>query len=297
MTNFRQWQDFEYTSFDGLRLAGRKYGWQNTDDLPVLCLAGLTRNSADFHPLAVYLSTHIKHPRRVLCLDYRGRGQSAYDENWGNYNPLTEAGDVIDGLIAAGLHQVAIIGTSRGGLIAMVLAAMRPTIIKAVILNDVGPEVDGQGLVRIKNYIENATDPKNWQEAVQAVAAISTKQFPDWDGDELDRQARLIFKQENGAIVRQYDSGLAKSLTSINLDEPLPTFWPQFEGLGHLPLLLIRGEYSDLLSFETVEKMLEVHPKMEVISAPGQGHAPDLGSGRLPQAIARFLVSANKATG
>lgn len=294
MTNDQVWEDFHYTSNDGLALAGRKYGWKNRDALPVLCLAGLTRNSADFHELAVHLSTHKTKPRRVLCLDYRGRGKSAYDKNWENYNPLIEAGDVIDGVLAAGLHHVALIGTSRGGLVAMVLAAMRPGMMKALVFNDIGPEVDGPGLVRIKNYIENAREPNNWQDAEEMMKAAGAKQFPDWNQQNFEQQARLIFKEEDGKIIRQYDEGLVKSMSSIDLDQPLPTFWPQFEGLKNLPLLLIRGEYSDLLSVETVEKMQKVHSDMRLVTAARQGHAPDLGSANLPQTIAKYLADVEK---
>jgi pimeloyl-ACP methyl ester carboxylesterase len=294
LTHQEQWQSFEYTSSDGLRLAGRKYGWQHRDRLAVLCLAGLTRNSADFHGLAIHLSTHSKTPRRVLCLDYRGRGLSDYDEDWQNYNPLVEAGDVINGIIAAGLKEVAIVGTSRGGLIAMALSAMRPGIMKAVVFNDIGPEIDASGVVRIKNYISNAKTPGSWREAREAVAAVGSKQFPKWDEPELDRQARLIFKEQNGEILRLYDGNLSKTLATINLDRPLPSFWPQFGGLSHLPLMLIRGENSDMLSMETVEKMQRLHKGMEVVNAPDQGHAPDLGIRQLSQSIARFIGNADK---
>ncbi|MCP4074252.1 MAG: alpha/beta hydrolase [Hyphomicrobiales bacterium] len=295
MTNRDPWQHFEYTSSDGLRLAGRKYGWRHNKRLPVLCLAGLTRNSADFHQLATFLSTHEKSPRQVLCLDYRGRGLSEYDKNWQNYNPLVEAGDVIDGIIAAGLKEVVVIGTSRGGMIAMALSAIRPGIMKAVIFNDIGPEIDGRGLVRIKNYIVNASPPRNWPEAEDAIAAIGANQFTLWNKQEIARQARLIFKEENGKIERRYDIALAKSLSSIDLDQPLPSFWPQFEGLKNLPLMLVRGENSDLLSLETVEKMKKVHQNMEFVNAPNQGHAPELGLEELPQAIAKFISSAEKS--
>ena len=293
MSNPQQWQDFKYTSNDGLALAGREYGWQHKERLPVLCLPGLTRNSADFHEFALHLANHDSNPRRVLCLDYRGRGLSAYDKNWNNYNPLVEATDVIDGVIAAGLHQVALVGTSRGGMIAMVLAAMRPTMMKMVVFNDIGPEIYGPGLVRIKNYIESAMLPHSWEEAAQMLKKIAGKHFPNWDDGECVRQARLIYKQENGKIIRQYDDGLIKSLSAINLDEPLPTYWPQFAGLEHLPMLLVRGQNSDLLSLDTVHKMQKSNPAMKLITVPNQGHAPDLGSSGLPAAIANF-ISANE---
>ena len=288
----QEWQEFRYLSNDGLQLAGRKYGWEHQDHLPILCLPGLTRNSRDFHALAMYLSTREKSPRRVLCLDFRGRGDSAYDENWKNYNPLIEASDVIDGVLAAGLAHVALVGTSRGGMIAMVLAAMRPTMMKAVVLNDIGPEVDGPGLVRIKNYVENSTDPQNWVDAEQLISQATSRHFPEWDANELARQTRLIFKEEGGKLIRRYDDGLVRAMRSINLDEPLPTFWPQFAGLKKLPVMLIRGENSDLLSLDTVEKMKEIHTGMTVIDIPNQGHAPDLGSAGIPEIIERFVSAA-----
>ena len=125
------------------------------------------------------------------------------------------------------------------------------------------------------------------------MANVGSRQFPDWDEDELDRQARLIFKQQNGKISRRYDANLIKPMALIDFDEPLPTFWPQFEGLKNLPMLLIRGENSDLLSLETVEKMQLVHPGIKVITAPRQGHAPELGSGNLPKTIAGFVAAAD----
>ena len=286
------WERFDYTSSDGLRLAGRKYGWSHDDTLPVICLAGLTRNSADFHELALYLSGEAPVPRKVLCLDYRGRGMSQWDRNWENYNPLIEAEDVLAGATAAGIGEAAIIGTSRGGLVAMILAAARPGLLQAVVLNDVGPEIDGQGLVRIRAYVENGRDFANWDDAAEALKAMGAGQFPAYDDAEWHRQARLIVEEKNGKVVRRYDPRLMKTLTSINLDNPLPAMWPQFGGFANIPLLVIRGERSDLLSRETVEAMHDAHPGMQSVTVPDQGHAPDLGSGNLPETIADFIEKA-----
>lgn len=286
------WTRLDYSAPDGLRLAGRKYGWQHDNRLPVLCLAGLTRNSADFHHLAMYLSRWAPAPRRVLCLDYRGRGMSQRDRDWQNYNPLTEADDVLAGVTAAGLREVAIVGTSRGGLIAMVLAALRPAVMRAVVLNDVGPEIDGRGLVRIRNYVEKGRDFASWREAVEAVRAMGESQFPVYDRSDWEAQARLIFEERKGRIVRRYDPRLMKSLATINLDNPLPTMWPQFAGLRNIPVLLLRGERSDLLSPETVERMHDLHPAMRSVTVAGQGHAPDLGSDGLPERVAAFIEAA-----
>lgn len=284
-----EWEEFSYTAFDGLRLAGRKYGWQHRDRLAVVCLAGLTRNSADFHELAVYLSTAVKTPRRVLTLDYRGRGASEFDKNWENYNVLTEADDVIQGMTAAGVAHAAIIGTSRGGLIAMVLSALRPGVMKAVVLNDIGPEVEASALLRIKNYVQRSRDPNDWQDAAAMLREAAAAQFPKWDDAKWDEQARLIFAEKDGRIIRRYDPDLGRTMQAIDLDRPMPSLWPQFAGLKNIPLLVIRGKNSDLLSAETAKKMQAMHPDMRLVEIADQGHVPDLGSAGLPRKIASFI--------
>lgn len=285
-----EWQDFRYSSTDGLELAGRKYGWQHRDTMPVVCLSGLSRNSADFHELAVHLSTKSENPRRVLCLDYRGRGNSDYDKDWENYNVGTEANDVVQGLIAAGLEHAAFVGTSRGGLILMALSAMKPALMKAVVLNDIGPEIDGPGLVRIKKSLEGGLASSNWFEAGQMLKATGKKQFPKLDDGEWERQAHFVFKEEKGKLIRNYDPKLLNTLAAIDLDVRLPSLWPQFTGLSKIPMMLIRGERTDLLADKTVSKMRDIHPTMELVRVEDQGHAPDLGSEGLPAKIDTFFA-------
>ncbi|MEZ5790418.1 MAG: alpha/beta hydrolase [Nitratireductor sp.] len=292
------WVRFDYTASDGLALAGRYYGRDSVGphamEMPVVCLPGLTRNSADFHELALHLSRDAEMKRRVLCLDFRGRGMSAHDRNWENYNPLIEAEDTINGLAAAGIEHAAFIGTSRGGLVMMAIAAMRPAIMKAIVLNDIGPEIDGRGLVRIKTYIERGGDHANWSSAVAAMKAAGQSQFPAFDDNDWAKQARLIFEERNGKIVRRYDPAILNTLKAINLDNPLPSLWPQFNGFSKMPTLAIRGGLSDLLSVEVFEKMAGVSPQLRQITVKDQGHAPDLGSSGLPQKIAAFLAAADQ---
>lgn len=285
-----EWQDYRYSSTDGLKLAGRKYGWQHRDTLPVVCLSGLSRNSADFHELAMYISAKSETPRRVLCLDYRGRGNSEYDKDWGNYNVVTEANDVVQGMIAAGLEHAAFIGTSRGGLILMALSAMKPSLMRAIVLNDIGPEIDGPGLVRIKKSLEGGLGASNWFEAGQMLKATGKKQFPKWDDGEWERQAHFVFKEEKGKFIRNYDPKLLNTLAAIDLDVRLPSLWPQFTGLSKIPMMLIRGERTDLLAEKTVSKMRDIHPAMELVRVEDQGHAPDLGSEGLPAKIDDFFT-------
>jgi pimeloyl-ACP methyl ester carboxylesterase len=288
------WSRFEYGAPDGLRLAGRKYGFQHRGvqgALPVICLAGLTRNASDFHELALHLANDPVRPRPVLALDYRGRGMSARDRNWQNYNVLTEAEDVIAGAVAAGIGEAVIIGTSRGALISMILAAMRPTLLAGVVMNDAGPEIDGRGLVRIRSHVEKGRDFANWSEAVAAVKATGRAHFPLWDDAMWEKQARRIHGEENGRIVRLYDPALTRTLSAIDLDHPLPAMWPQFEGLANVPLLVVRGGNSDLLSEQTLERMHAIHRSMESVIVPDQGHAPDLGTEALPRRIAAFIAA------
>ncbi len=285
-----EFAEFECLSSDGLTLRGRRYGSRDLHDrLPVVCLAGLTRNSADFHKLALFLSTHPTQPRQVLALDYRGRGLSDFDKNWENYNPLVEAADTISAIEAAGFEDVSLIGTSRGGLIAMVLAAMRPGILKQVILNDIGPEIDGVGWARIKTSLQRMREPSSWEEAVEILRDSLGSQFTGLSDADWADHARATFRDENGAPKRNFDAGLMTSIKAQNLDQELPTFWPQFDGLRHAPLLVIRGKNSDLFSEETLQKMGARHPDMQKITVDGQGHAPILHTGKLPEQIFEFL--------
>ncbi len=283
---------FEYLSSDGLALWGRMYvPSSKSKRTPVLCLAGLTRNSADFHQFALALSNHPKHPRRVLALDYRGRGNSAYDRNTDNYNLLVEAGDVIAACDAAGFADISLVGTSRGGMIAMALAAMRPGMLKHVVLNDIGPEIDGVGWARIKTTLGRMARPASWKEAVELQKDALGGQFTGLSEQEWKEHAHATFIDVAGRPERSFDEELLTSLKIQNFDNKLPTFWPQFDGLRRIPLLAIRGQNSDLLSKSTLEKMAARHPGMKSIVVEGQGHAPLLHTGKLPDQIYRFLES------
>ena len=154
-------RDLFYTSQDGLKLYARDYGERTAPGTPVICLPGLTRNSKDFEPLAEHLSAS----RRVICPDLRGRGRSGYCDNWSDYTPAHEMMDTLDLMGAAGVGQAVFAGTSRGGLIIMALAAFRPNVIKAAILNDIGPEVEPKGIARIASYVGVTEIAKTWDEA------------------------------------------------------------------------------------------------------------------------------------
>ncbi len=289
MTETNGFRDFFYTSADGLRLHARVY--DGGEALPVVCLPGLTRNARDFHELALHLAGQ---GRTVVAFDYRGRGMSEYDRTWKNYDVVTEAGDVLAGLTALGIEHGVFVGTSRGGLIIHVIAAMRPAILKGVVLNDVGPRLDGAGLAQIRSYLERAPKPKNLREAMEIQRTASGQAFSALSDDDWDRLVRANYRQDGGTFVPDYDPALLKTITSIDFSEPLPELWAQFHGLSKVPVLAIRGANSKLLSAETLSEMQRRHPDIETVTVEGQGHAPLLETGDLPRTIAAFADAAER---
>jgi pimeloyl-ACP methyl ester carboxylesterase len=284
--------DFFYASPDGLKLHARIYGEANSSHWPVVCLPGLTRNSRDFHELAVHLSRREERPRKIIAFDYRGRGQSAYDPDISHYAVGVEAGDILAGLAALAIEEAAFIGTSRGGLIIHVLGAMRPAVMKAIVLNDIGPVIEAGGLAHIRSYLERAPKPKTHAEAVGALRGAHGSDFPALTGVDWDRMVSALYRETDEGLVPDFDPKLVDTLTGLDLTQPLPALWPQFEALTAMPMLAIRGANSKLLSVETLEQMRKRHPHIETITVKGQGHAPFLETGGLPGAIAAFLNQA-----
>lgn len=279
-----------YTARDGLRLYARHYAAPESSRRAVLCLAGLTRNSRDFHDLASVLSDARGHRRNVYCLDYRGRGRSEYDGDEGkSYTVMTELGDVLDFMALAGLHDAAVVGTSRGGIIAMAMAAVRPAAIGAAVLNDVGPVLERDGLARIIAYVGRVPLPGTWAEATQLVKNLNTRAFPHETDATWESVARQQFNDEAGHPAPGYDPKLAKALSLT--DGPAPALWPQFEALRRVPLLAIRGATSDILSAATLAEMQRRHPDCETITIADQGHAPLLKDQASIGAIYQFLLT------
>ena len=289
MSNSLDYISFKVSARDGLMIAGRKYGWHNKDPHPVVCLAGITRNSSDFHDLALFLSSPEGGNRRVISIDYRGRGQSEYDRDWQNYSLSVEADDTLDILTALGLGEVNVIGSSRGGLIAMMIASMRPGILKSVILNDIGPVIDATGLVRIWRTYETKNLPATFDEAAEIRERLGGSTSPAFTKEDWQKEARRLYKKEKGKLTLQFDKKLLTSLRSINLDERLPDMWQDFAALTKIPTLAIRAENTDILSQETFEAMKQLHPKITTVIAKGQNHAPILRVGGLEKQIAEFL--------
>lgn len=286
-----------FSARDGLRLHARCYAAPASHRRPVLCLAGLTRNSRDFHDLAVALSTGPA-ARTVWALDSRGRGLSQFDENWRNYSIPNEMQDVVDLAIVAQLHGACIIGTSRGGLIAMVLAAVQPSIIGVVVLNDIGPVIGRDGLARIAGYAGRMPLPRSWNDAAELVAGMSRRYFPDVPAEQWGEVARAWFNEKNGMPAPGYDAAIGRTISVTAA--PLPELWPQFMALSGVPMLAIRGANSDILSESIHAEMQRRHPDCANLLVHGQGHAPLLKDQPTIGAIARFLAATDageKVTG
>lgn len=296
VANDAAFTDAYYSAPDGLRLHARVYGAQHEKILPVICLPGLTRNARDFHELALELAGDPEHPRQVIAFDYRGRGQSQYDPDWHNYRVPVEAADIVAGLIALDVESGVFIGTSRGGLIIHVLAAIRPAVLKAVVLNDVGPVLDSEGLAHIRAYLEGAPKPANFSEAVAIQRAAHGSAFPALQIADWERMVGALYRLENGTPIPDFDPKLLNVLKDFDPSKPLPELWPQFEGLTGVPLLAIRGENSKLLSAATFAEMARRHPDCQAVTVEGQGHAPLLETAGLPSIIRDFILRAEQKT-
>lgn len=284
-------EDITFTTRDGLRLYGRRYrAAAPSAALPLLCLAGLTRNGRDFHDLATALSQAAHGARDVLTLDSRGRGLSEHDRDWRNYSVPVEMLDVQDFAAAAGIGRAAILGTSRGGLITMLLAAAQPGLVGPVVLNDIGPVIETEGLLRIAGYVGRAPLPHSWDDAARLVRDINSKHFPLVTEAQWHDVAHQFYNERNGRPAPGYDPKLSRALSL--LDGPMPTLWPQFEALKRVPLLVLRGEHSDLLSAATVDEMQRRHPAMASVVIPREGHAPLLKDAASIDVVRRFLGSA-----
>jgi len=283
--------DFFFTSTDGLNLHARDYGPCGQKSVPVLCLPGLTRGVRDFHRLAMRLAHDAPRRRRVVVAEFRGRGQSEYDPDIANYTPGREAVDTLDLMAAIGLEHCVVIGTSRGGLVAMTMSALRPAVLRGFVLNDIGPRIEGIGLLRLAGQLNRVPTPQSWEEARDNLRKLQGEVFTGLDDDAWMEFARQIYRDEDGRPVRDYDPNVAKTLDAeaISAGET-PEVWPLFMGLGRLPGLVIRGEYSDLLSAATVAEMQKRHRRLSAVTVKGRGHVPFLSEPEALKGIESLLA-------
>jgi pimeloyl-ACP methyl ester carboxylesterase len=283
------------TAQDGLRLHVCAYGLPAAESLPVVCLPGLTRTAEDFHALASALASNTTRPRYVVALDYRGRGRSDYDRNPGNYNVAVELADVLTVLTALALGPAVFIGTSRGGILAMLLGAARPSAIRGVILNDIGPVIERDGLARIKSYVGRLPQPATFGHAADILRRLFGAQFPKLSAAEWLALARRSFREQSGQLVSSYDANLAKSLEGIDLSRAPPPLWKEFDALAGVPMLVIRGANSDLLSAETVAAMRARRPDLQSLEVPDQGHPPLLEGAEMISRVGAFVTACDQA--
>ena len=276
-----------YRARDGLKLHYRDYPG-DPHKSPVLCLHGLTRNCRDFEALALRIAPG----RRVLTPDFRGRGKSQYDSMWMNYHPMTYVDDVWALLREVGADPVIAIGTSLGGLVAMLMAAVRAQTFAGVVLNDIGPELDPVGATRIAGYAGRFPPPRSWDEAIGQMKVAFGAAFPDFTAKQWQDFARLTYVEDSTGTPRlEADPKIGDALRAI---PPPPGatvgMWLAFGALHDTPTLAIRGELSDLLSVATFDRMQREHPGLQRVTVKQRGHVPQLDEPQSRAALEGFLA-------
>lgn len=253
---------------------------------PVLCLPGLTRNARDFEDLAAAIAP----TRRVICPDLRGRGDSDYARDAASYAPATYCDDIERLLEAEAITRFIAIGTSLGGLLTMMLAAGGPDRVVGAVLNDIGPVIEPAGLERIRDYVGQGRSHETWMHAARALQEAQGAIYPDFTAADWLRLAkRLMVVGSGGRIVFDYDMAIAEPIETADDAAPAPDLWPMFDALAGRPLLVIRGERSDILSAQTAQAMAARHDRVDLLTLPRVGHAPTLDEPEARAAILRLL--------
>jgi pimeloyl-ACP methyl ester carboxylesterase len=290
LTPLSAFRECRFHAQDNLGLYYRDYGDALSDCLPVICLPGLTRNSGDFHDLASRLAPQ----RRVICPDLRGRGKSDYDPHPDNYRPETYVLDLMHLLTVAGCHRAIFIGTSLGGILSMAMATVNPTAVAGVVLNDIGPEIDPRGLARIAGYVGDNLGPFSLDEATEWLMTNYGSAFPDFGEPEWRAEAlRTFIPKDDGRYVQNYDPAISQ--VTRHQAKETPDLWPYFRALAHMPVLVLRGALSDILSPTTVEKMKHDKPDLRQATIPLRGHTPLLDESECTAAIDDFVMECDRA--
>lgn len=281
-----QYEDRYFNSVDGLRLHYRDYAGP-AELPPILCLPGLTRNVRDFEPVAERLVGEW----RVICLEFRGRGESEYDPNPQRYMPLTYVGDVLKMLDQLGIADAVFVGTSLGGIVTMLLAASDEERVAGALINDVGPEVDPRGIERIRAYVGKPVIWTSWAEATATMSERLREVYPRWTDEQFETFVqRTCREQADGTIGFDYDMAIAVPFAETNESNAFD-LWPLLNGLKDKPVALLRGELSDLLASDVAERMVrELGADAELVTVPGVGHAPILDEPEAVAALDRLLA-------
>lgn len=286
-----QFRDVFCQSADGLKLHAKVIGPDSSTALPVLCLPGLTRTADDFDDIARAIATSPAAPRKVISVDYRGRGLSDYDPDPAKYAVPVELGDVLAIAASLGISRAILLGTSRGGLISMAMAAAQPKLLAGVILNDIGPALEIGGLMKIKGYIADPPPRQTWDEAARGLKELFGTVFPSLTDDEWMAWACRAFRAKaGGGLERTYDLKLSHTLDGLDPANPLPQVWELFDAMASVPLMLIHGALSDLLSRQGVQDMIARRPDIELVTVPDQGHAPLLADKATMDRIVAFCA-------
>lgn len=278
------YEDGYWWSRDGLRLHYRDYPGRE-DRPPILCLPGLTRNVRDFGPVADRLAGEW----RVISVDLRGRAESAYAKDPMTYAPLTYLQDLEGLLETLAITRFVGIGTSLGGLMLMLLAATGRGRIMGAVLNDIGPVIEEAGLERIRTTVGNGGAHPSWVQAARALAEVQGAIYPDFTLEEWVTFAKRLYRlNSKGRVVLDYDQRIAEPF-KVPGGEAGVDLWPAYDAFGNCPLLLLRGELSDLLSTATASEMARRLPQLEIVAVPRTGHAPTLTEPVSQAAIDRLL--------
>lgn len=291
-----QFRDVFCQSADGLKLHAKVIGPDNSAALPVFCVPGLTRTTDDFNEIAIALATNPGTPRKVVAIDLRGRGLSDYDPDPAKYSVPVELGDVLTMATSLGVSRTIMLGTSRGGLISMALAAAQPQLLAGVILNDIGPELDIRGLMKIKGYLASPPPVTTWDEGARGMRDLFGGVFPSLTDADWMAWARRAFREKaGGGLERTYDLNIARTLDGLDPASPLPQVWELFDALAGIPLMLIHGELSDLLSPQGVQDMITRRPDIDLVKVADQGHAPLLADKPTMDRIIAFCARCDGA--
>jgi len=273
-----------YKTADGLRLYYRDYAGPS-DKVPVLCLPGLTRNSRDFAALAEWLSEE----RRVICPEFRGRGKSDYDPDWRNYHPAQYATDTWGLLDELAIDRVALIGTSLGGWMAMLMSYQQGGRIVAAVMNDIGPEANPEGIVRVTAGAGRLDKVATFEEAIAQVKINYDIAFPDWNDEQWRTYTETTYRPtDDGGFDLNFDRNIghaAREGVSGLTVEP----WDLFDSLRNVPTLVIHGELSDILTEDIILRMQQRKPDLQVAGVNNRGHAPLLDEKEAVDAIATFI--------
>lgn len=284
MAGTAQYEDGYWWSKDGLHLHFRDYPGR-ADRPPILCIPGLTRNARDF----AHVAERLAGDWRLICVDLRGRGESAYSKLPMSYAPLTYLQDLEDLLETLEVKRFVAIGTSLGGLMTMMLAAHRTGRIAGALLNDVGPVVEEAGLERIRGYVGKASSWPSWMHAARATAIAQHDSHPDYDLTQWIGLAKRLYRlTAQGRIVPDYDMRIAEPMR--HPAEPVD-LWPAYDALGDVPVHILRGELSDILSAEAAKAMTKRLPNAKLTIVPRTGHPPELDEPEAIKAIDALLKS------